>query len=82
MKKYINDGTCTAMELYNPVDLGYASTYIAYQLVKNKLSSVQVGQTFDIGRMGKRTVVEGNVVVQGDTFVFDKTNIDQYAAIF
>ena len=82
MKKYIQDGTCTAMELYNPVDLGYASTFIAYDLVKGNLSSVKVGDSFDMGRMGKRTVLDGNVIVQGNTFVFDKSNIDQYAAIF
>lgn len=82
MKQYILDGTCKEMELWNPIDLGYTATYISYLLVKNNQSSVSAGQTFDAGKMGTLKVGDGNVVVMGNPFVFDKSNIDQFAAIY
>jgi len=82
MKQYILDGTCQQMELWNPIDLGYTATEIAYQLVKNNTSSVSQGQSFTAGKMGPLTVGDGNVVVMGNPFVFDKSNIDQFAAIY
>ena len=82
MKQYILDGTCQKMELWNPIDLGYSATYISYLLVKNNLSSVSQGQTFDAGRMGTITVGADNVAVMGKPYVFDKSNIEKFAAIY
>jgi rhamnose transport system substrate-binding protein len=82
MKQYILDGTCQKMELWNPIDLGYTATYISYLLVKGNLSSVSPGQTFDAGRMGTVTVGDGNVAVMGKPYVFDKSNIEKFAAIY
>ncbi len=82
MKQYILDGTCPKMELWNPIDLGYSATMIAYDLIKNDVKSVSPGDSFDAGRMGKITVGADNVAVMGKPFVFDKSNIDKYAAIY
>jgi rhamnose transport system substrate-binding protein len=82
MKQYILDGTCPKVELWNPIDLGYAATMIAANLVKNNTSSVSPGATFEAGRMGTITVGADNIAVMGNPFVFDKTNIDKYAAIY
>lgn len=82
MKQYILDGTCPKMELWNPIDLGYSATMIAYDLIKDKTTSVSPGDTFAAGRMGTITVGADNVAVMGKPFVFDKTNIDKYAAIY
>jgi len=82
MKQYILDGTCQEMELWNPIDLGYSATYLSYLLVKNNVSSVSQGQAFDVGKMGSLSVGDGNVVVMGKPFVFDKSNIDKFAAIY
>jgi rhamnose transport system substrate-binding protein len=36
MKAYVENGVSKAIALWNPIDLGYSSTYICYNLVKGK----------------------------------------------
>jgi rhamnose transport system substrate-binding protein len=81
MKQYIKDGTCREMSLWNPIDLGYSATYIAYGLVTGDIKG-EVGETMDVGRMGDITIGEGKVAVMSEPYVFDKSNIDKFAAIY
>jgi rhamnose transport system substrate-binding protein len=81
MKQYIKDGTCRRMSLWNPIDLGYSATYIAYKLVTGEFKGAQ-GETMDVGRMGKITIGAGKVAVMSEPYVFDKDNIDKFAAIY
>lgn len=81
MKGYILDGTCRQMALWNPIDLGYSATYILEALCSGKIQGV-VGETINAGRMGTITVGENTVAVMGTPFVFNKDNIEKYAAIF
>jgi len=41
-----------------------------------------VGDSFDAGKMGKVVVEARGVAVMGTPFVFNKDNIEEYAAIF
>jgi rhamnose transport system substrate-binding protein len=81
MKQYIKDGTCRQMSLWNPIDLGYSATYIAYELVKGAFKGQQ-GEVMKVGRMGNITIGAGNVAVMSEPYVFDKNNIDKFAAIY
>ncbi len=81
MKGYILDGTVTQMALWNPIDLGYTSTYILEALITGK-NTGNVGDVFKAGRMGDVAVEANNVAVMGTPYVFNKDNIEQYAAIF
>lgn len=81
MKQYIENGTCGQMALWNPVDLGYTSTYILKALVTGEAEG-KAGETIDCGRMGMVTVGEDGMTIMGTPFVFNAENIDKYAEIF
>jgi rhamnose transport system substrate-binding protein len=81
MKQYIKDGTCLKMSLWNPIDLGYSATYIAAQIVRGKIQG-KSGEVMKVGRMGNITIGAGNVAVMSEPYVFDKSNIDKFAAIY
>ena len=81
MKGYILDGTCRQMALWNPVDLGYTSTYILNGLIEGTVKG-NVGDTFPAGRMGSVKVEADGMIVMSTPFVFNKDNIEEYAAIF
>ncbi len=81
MKQYIKDGTCLKMSLWNPIDLGYSATYIAVQIVRGKIKG-KSGEVMKVGRMGNITIGAGNVAVMSEPYVFDKNNIDKFAAIY
>lgn len=81
MKQYIKNGTCREMSLWNPIDLGYSSTYIAYKLVKGDFDGKQ-GEVMKVGRMGGIKIGDGNVAIMSEPYVFNKGNIDKFAAIY
>ena len=81
MKQYIKDGTCRKMSLWNPIDLGYSATYIAYRLFTGEFDG-KAGENMNVGRMGDITIGKGNVAVMSEPYVFDKDNIDKFAAIY
>ena len=81
MKQYIKNGTCRQMSLWNPIDLGYSATYIAYKLVKGEFKGQQ-GEVMKVSRMGDITIGAGKVAVMSEPYVFDKDNIDKFAAIY
>jgi rhamnose transport system substrate-binding protein len=81
MKQYIKNGTCRKMSLWNPIDLGYSATYIAYKLVKGEFKGSQ-GEAMKVGKMGNITIGAGKVAVMSEPYVFDKDNIDKFAAIY
>ncbi|MHC1692378.1 MAG: rhamnose ABC transporter substrate-binding protein [Sphaerochaetaceae bacterium] len=81
MKGYILDGTCRQMALWNPIDLGYTSTYILEALLSGK-NTGKVGDSFAAGKMGQVKVEDGGIAVMGTPFVFNKSNIEEYAKIF
>ncbi len=81
MKQYIKNGTCREMSLWNPIDLGYSATYIAYKLVKGDFDGKQ-GEVMKVGRMGDIAIGDGNVAIMSEPYVFNKDNIDKFAAIY
>jgi rhamnose transport system substrate-binding protein len=81
MKQYIKDGTCVKMSLWNPIDLGYSATYIVTQLVRGQIKGT-AGEVMKVGRMGTITTGAGMVAVMSEPYVFNKDNIDKFAAIY
>ena len=76
MKPYVKDGTVKKFVLWNAVDLGYLAVQVATASVKAELQ--QGATTFKAGRLGDRTVLNGDQVVLGDPIVFDAGNIDTF----
>lgn len=81
MKQYVENGTCGQMALWNPVDLGYTSTYILEALATDKVEG-NPGDVIDAGRMGEITIGEEGVTIMGTPFVFNADNIADYAEMF
>lgn len=77
MREYIEDGTVEAFALWNPADLGYLAAYAADALVTGEIAGEE-GDTFTAGDLGEYTVGENGVVLLGDPFVFDASNIDDF----
>ncbi|NHC23113.1 rhamnose ABC transporter substrate-binding protein [Nocardioides sp. IC4_145] len=76
MREYVEDGTVTAFALWNPADLGYLAAWTAKALADGDIEGE--GDSFEAGRLGDYTVGEDNVVLLGDPFVFDKSNIGDF----
>ena len=81
MQHYVENGTCGQMALWNPIDLGYTSTYILKALVEGDVAG-NPGDEISVGRMGTVTIGEGGASVMGVPFVFNAENIAKYAAMF
>jgi rhamnose transport system substrate-binding protein len=81
MKAYVEGGVSKAIALWNPIDLGYSSTYICYNLVKGKNTGKE-GDVFTAGRMGTIKVGPKGLAIMGEPFTFTKDNIAKYAAMF
>ncbi|MGA2927743.1 MAG: substrate-binding domain-containing protein [Solirubrobacteraceae bacterium] len=77
MKKFVDDGTVQAFELWNPAKLGYLAAYTAVNLASKKITGAS-GQTFTAGNLGSYTIGADDAVVLGPPQVFDKGNIDQF----
>lgn len=81
MKGYILDGTCRQMALWNPIDLGYTSTYILDALIDGTKTGA-VGEEIPAGRMGSVKVEQDGLIYMSTPYVFNKDNIEMFAAIF
>jgi rhamnose transport system substrate-binding protein len=77
MRKYVKNGTVPEFALWNPGDLGYLAEFAAHDLITGKLKA-KVGATFVAGKLGKKKVGAGGVVLLGKPYIFDKTNIDKF----
>src|SRR6266567_2190254 len=82
MRTYVEDGTVTSFELWNPSNLGYLAGYAAASLASGS-ASLQAGSGFKAGTLGEYKVLAatsggGPSVVLGPPTVFDKSNIANF----
>ena len=62
--------------LWNPIDLGYAATYVMRAVVDGKLKP---GATsVEAGKLGKLNVVNGSEILLGPPFIYNKDNVDKF----
>ncbi len=84
MAEYILDGTCEEMALWNPIELGYLSTWVSYLMADGAITG-QVGETFMGGKLGEFTVVAedgGTMVILGPPFKFNAENINEWKDVY
>ena len=77
----IESGASLSFAIWNPIDLGYAATMIAYNLNAGT-AKAEPGAAIPMGRMGSVTLDDNNEGAMADPFVYDKTNIEQFKSIF
>lgn len=84
MASYIENGVSPWMYLWNPIDVGYVAGYTAVALVNGDIEG-KVGDTFEAGRTGEKSVVEdgdGTQIMLGEPFKFDKDNIAEWKEVY
>lgn len=81
MAGHVKSGASKSFAIWNPIDLGYAATTIAYHLVKGD-AKAEPGADIPMGRMGKVKLDENTEGAMADPFVYDASNIDQFKDIF
>jgi ABC-type sugar transport system substrate-binding protein len=74
MKDYVRDGTVDNFILWNPIDLGYLTVYVADLHRKQQMP---VTGSLKAGRLGEIQVRDREVLL-GEPMRFDKNNIDKY----
>jgi rhamnose transport system substrate-binding protein len=77
MRDYVKDGTVTAFALWNPGDLGTLAAFAAKALVDGDITGAE-GDSFEAGDLGSFDVGADGVVLLGEPFTYDKTNIDDF----
>jgi ABC-type sugar transport system substrate-binding protein len=73
MKPYVESGCVQSVVLWNPVDLGYAATYVMRAVVDGTLKPGD--SSVEAGRLGTLQIVNGSEVLLGAPFIYTKDNI-------
>jgi rhamnose transport system substrate-binding protein len=77
MRAFVKNGTVKAFQLWDPGQLGYLAAYAAANLASGTITGKE-GDSFDAGKLGKRTVGKSGEVVLGPPTTFDSSNIDNF----
>lgn len=78
MAGHVDAGTVHSFAIWNPIDLGYAATHIAYDLVKGTATSSEVS----MGRLGNAQLDEDGNAAMASPFIYDASNVHDFADIF
>jgi rhamnose ABC transporter rhamnose-binding protein len=74
-KRYVHDGVTDSVILWNTEHLGYLSVYAATALAKGDLKKGD--KKIKAGSLGEFEI-EGDNILLGKPFIFNKSNIDQF----
>jgi rhamnose transport system substrate-binding protein len=77
MREFVNSGCVKQFALWSFEDLGYLSACAAHHVLAGDITG-KSGDTFDCGKLGKKTIGDNGTVTVGDPLVFTKDNIAQY----
>ncbi len=78
MAGHVDAGVVHNFAIWNPIDLGYAATHIAYDLVKDTNGN----GTVSMGRLGEGTLDDNGEVAMSEPFIYDASNVHEFAEIF
>ncbi len=81
MAAHVHSGASQSFAIWNPIDLGYSATMIAYHLVQGDVTA-EPGAVIPIGRVGEVTLGDDNSAAMADPFTYDASNIDEFSSIF
>ena len=81
MAGHVHTGAVDRFAIWNPIDLGYSAVYAAWQVATKKASG-KPGTSVPAGRMGSLQIDTNGEAAMAQPFVFDKSNVDQFAKLF
>jgi rhamnose transport system substrate-binding protein len=73
-------GTVKSFAIWNPIDLGYSAVQIAARLARGEIAGPN--SKLAIGRMGEVSFGPDGTGPMSKPFVYDKSNVEQFAKIF
>lgn len=76
VRTYIEEGSITNDVLWNPIDLGYAAVYAAYQTVNGDLQAGSTEAT--LGSLGTLEINSNKEIMLGDSFIFTAENVNDF----
>lgn len=77
----IESGASQSFAIWNPIDLGYAATMLAYELSANE-AVAEPGAVIPMGRMGELELDDATTGAMANPFTYDASNIEQFREIF
>ncbi|SOC45345.1 rhamnose-binding protein [Rhizobium subbaraonis] len=80
MAGHVKSGASKSFAIWNPIDLGYSATMLANDLIDG--AEAKPGAELSMGRMGKLKLGENNEGAMADPFVYDASNVEEFAKIF
>jgi len=80
LEGHVERGTVKSFAIWNPVDLGYAAVQIAARVSRGEQAGPE--HTISIGRLGEVTFDANGVGPMGRPYVYDKSNVAQFAQVF
>lgn len=75
---HVKSGAVNSFAIWNPIDLGYAATFIANELIEG----AEATDTVKMGRMGVAELDATGDAAMASPFVYDASNVDDFADIF
>ncbi|GGB14262.1 rhamnose ABC transporter substrate-binding protein [Allosediminivita pacifica] len=77
----VESGASKSFAIWNPVDLGYSTAMLAYNLATDQ-AEAEPGAEISMGRMGTATLDDTNTAAMSEPFTYDSSNIDEFKDIF
>jgi len=77
---HVTKGTVKSFAMWNPIDLGYAAVQLAAGAASGRIPAA--GATVAAGRVGSLAFDATGVAPLGKPFVYDASNIAQFATVF
>lgn len=81
MAGHVETGASKSFAIWNPIDLGYSATMIAYNLSTGK-AKAEAGAEIPMGRMGAVKLNDDTEGAMADPFVYDASNVADFKDIF
>lgn len=75
---YVASGVVPKFAIWNPIDLGYATTQIAVRLARGESPQ----QPISMERLGSVTFDASGVGAMGKPFIYDASNVGEFASVF
>ena len=75
---YVEKGVVPKFAIWNPIDLGYATTQIAVRLARG----ADAAKPIPTGRMGEVAFAADGVGAMSKPFIYDASNVAEFAKIF
>ena len=80
MAGHVKSGASKSFAIWNPIDLGYSAAMLSYELING--AEAKPGAEIKMGRMGSLKLDENNEGAMSDPFVYDASNVEEFAKIF